>query len=83
MFDDGAGDGYFYDPDRRKQEGVIFYHFAEDTDFRFFPSARNLIAGVVECFESEAYRPSADGEHLDEDFEQAMRIWQNYGVANR
>lgn len=83
VFDDGAGDGYFYDPERREQEGAFFYHFAEDTDFRFFPSARNFIAGVVEGFESGAYRPSDDEQYLEEDYEQTEMIWRQYGARNR
>ena len=83
VFGDGAGDGYFYDPERRDQEGAFFYHFAEDADYRFFPTARNFIAGVVEGFESGAYRPSDDEQYLEEDYEQTEMIWQRYGVADR
>lgn len=86
VFHDVAGDGYFYDPDRPDQEGAFFYHFAEDADYRFFPSALNFITGVVECFESGAYRPSPDEQCLEEDyeqFEQTERIWRTYGATAR
>jgi hypothetical protein len=31
ILDDGAGDGYFYDPERADAEGSFFYHMADLT----------------------------------------------------
>lgn len=82
ILDDGAGDGYFYDPKRVTKGGSFFYHFAEDSYYLYFPSVRNFLAGVVECFEANAYHQYADGERLDEDFEQAWQIWDRFGASN-
>src|ERR1700744_1618657 len=38
LFDDGGGDGYFYDPDRRPEQGAIFSHDMEPGDYTFFSS---------------------------------------------
>jgi cell wall assembly regulator SMI1 len=56
LFDDGAGDGYFFDPSRKPAEGALFCVFVEANDFTFFPSAKNLMAGIAKCYEQGAYR---------------------------
>ena len=66
-FGDGADDGFLPRSRSARPGGGLLHHFAEDADFRFFPSARNFIAGVVEGFESGAYRPSDDEQYLEED----------------
>jgi len=80
VFEDGCGDGYFYDPDRRTTGGSFFYSFAEDGSYLFFPSVRNFVAGMVECFETGAYRVKPDGS-LTEDFAASLTIWCKYGAA--
>lgn len=82
VFDDGAGEGYFYDPDRRDQEGAFFYHSAEDIYYIFFPSVRNFLAGAVDCFEADAYWLSDKDGSWDEDYDQTFQIWQRYSTAN-
>jgi hypothetical protein len=42
----------------------------------WFPSFRNFLAGVIECYETGAFRISEDGASLDQDFARADRIWQ-------
>lgn len=73
---DGAGDGYFYDPTRTEHEGAFFYHFAEDRTYRWFPSLRNFLAGVIECYESGAIKPAADRKTLEEDYARTEQIWR-------
>jgi len=82
VLDDGAGDGYFYDPKRAEAEGAFFYHFAEDSHYVWFPSVRNFLAGVIECYESRAIKVAADGKSLDEDFERTQKIWERFGKGS-
>jgi len=60
ILDDGAGDGYFYDPKRLDAEGAFFHHFAEVGYYLWFPSVRNFLAGVIECYENRAIKVAAD-----------------------
>lgn len=85
LFDDGAGDGYFFDPTRKPADGAIFSTFTEEGYFLFFPSARNLMAGVASCYEQGAYRvkPGSKPLQLDEDFEQTAKIWTEFGANNQ
>jgi cell wall assembly regulator SMI1 len=82
ILDDGAGDGYFYDPKRTDSEGAFFYHFAEDSHYLWFPSVRNFLAGVIECYESRAVRSGADGKSLDEDFDRTQKIWERFAKSS-
>jgi cell wall assembly regulator SMI1 len=82
VLDDGAGDGYFYDPKRTDTEGAFFYHFAEDRHYLWFPSVRNFLAGVIECYESRAVRNGADGKSLDEDFDRTQKIWERFAKSS-
>ena len=79
ILDDGAGDGYFYDPERREDEGAFFYHFAETRNYIWFPSFRNYLSGVIECYETRCVWMAADGKSLEEDFTQTSKIWQRLG----
>jgi cell wall assembly regulator SMI1 len=78
VFDDGFGDGYFFDPKRSDTGGAFFFHFAEVGYYVWFPSFRNFLAGVIECYETGVFKTSADGMSIDEDFEQANKIWRRY-----
>jgi cell wall assembly regulator SMI1 len=84
LFDDGAGDGYFFDPKRKASEGAVFYHFAEDASYVFFPSIKNLIAGTVKCYEQDAFAWKTNGNAtgLTQDFERSQKIWQEFGSDN-
>lgn len=85
LFSDGARDGYWFDPARKPSEGAVFYTFTEDNEFVFFPSARNLMAGIAKCYEQGAFRvkPGTAPPQLDEDFEKAERIWGEFGASNQ
>jgi cell wall assembly regulator SMI1 len=84
LFDDGAGDGYFFDPKRKASEGAVFYHFAEDASYVFFPSVKNLLAGAAKCYEQGAFswKTNENGICLVEDFERSQKIWQEFGASN-
>jgi cell wall assembly regulator SMI1 len=84
LFDDGSGDGYFYDPKREPVEGAIFYHDMEDTGYTFFPSPKNLFAGMVKCYQQNIFvrKEGTNGASLDEDFEAAEKIWKEFGVES-
>jgi hypothetical protein len=85
LFDDGAGDGYFFDPKRKPQEGAIFYCFAEDMTYRFFPSLKNLLAATVKCYETSAFswKTNQSGPGLEEDFAKSEQIWTEFGAPSR
>lgn len=84
LLDDGSGNGYFFDPTRKPAEGAIFCAFVEDNEFTFFPSAKNLMAGIARCYEQGAYRikPSSSNLQVDQDFEQSAKIWNEFGASN-
>jgi len=76
VLDDGAGDGYFYDPERTDANGAFFYHMAEGGYYVWFPSFWNFLSGVIECYETRCVRLSPDGKSLDQDGAQTEKIWQ-------
>lgn len=82
VLDDGEGDGYFYDPKRADAEGAFFHHFAEGGYYLWFPSLRNFLSGVIECYESRAVRVATDGRSLDEDFDLTQKIWERFARSS-
>jgi cell wall assembly regulator SMI1 len=83
LFDDGCGDGYFFDHKRKPAEGAIFYSFAQDRTYIFFPSLKNLLAGAVKCYEQGAYywTNAPAGGSLAEDFDKTEAIWHEFGSS--
>jgi cell wall assembly regulator SMI1 len=84
LFSDGAGDGYYFDPKRKASEGAVFYNFTEAGAFVFFPSAKNLMAGIAKCYEQGVFhvKPGSAPPELDEDFERSAKIWNEFGAGN-
>lgn len=80
IFPDGAGDGYYFDPERNS----FFHHFAETASYHWFPSFRNFLAGVIECYESGAFftTNSTNGLILDQDFDKTEAIWNRFGAGS-
>lgn len=76
LFPDGAGDGYYYDPKRDYKAGGVFYNFREAGYYRYFPSVKNLLKAIVECYQNGVYPQGADP-----DFDMEERIMNNYGFA--
>ena len=77
LFPDSAGDGYYYDPEEPYETGGVFYNFREAGYYRKFPSVKNLLKAIVECYQQGAYL--ANGET---DFETEDQILNKYGIAN-
>lgn len=82
ILDDGASDGYFYDPKRTDAEGAFFYHMAEVRYYVWFPSFRNFLAGTIECYEKRAIKLATNGVDLEEDSEKTEKIWERFGKSN-
>jgi cell wall assembly regulator SMI1 len=80
IFPDGAGDGYYFDPERNS----FFHHFAEVGSYHWFPSFRNFLAGVIECYESGAIFATngTNGLTLEQDFDKTEMIWNGFGAGN-
>jgi cell wall assembly regulator SMI1 len=85
LFDDGTGNGYYFDPTRKPAEGAVFSGYVEDNDYTFFPSPKNLMAGIAKCYGQGAFRikPGSEPLQLDEDFDQAAKIWKEFGAGNQ
>jgi cell wall assembly regulator SMI1 len=82
IMDDVAGDGYFYDPGRKMSGGSFFYNFAEDGSYLYFPSFRNFVAAVIDCYDSNAFRPAPGGKRWEQNFEKATEVWLKFGATN-
>jgi cell wall assembly regulator SMI1 len=78
LLDDGCGDGYFYDPARRRHWGSFFFHFAEINEYRFFPTLANFIAGATECYETGLYTVRRDGRMNMH--EKSIELWSRYST---
>jgi hypothetical protein len=76
LFPDSAGDGYYYDPVKDYETGGVFYNFREAGYYRYFPSIKNLLKALVECYRQGAYLPKGETN-----FEVEERILNNYGIA--
>ena len=76
---DGAGDGYFYDPNRKDDEGAFFFHFAEEGRYLWFPSFRNFLAGVIEAHETGVYGRGTNST-LVEDYNRTQQLWSRFGI---
>jgi cell wall assembly regulator SMI1 len=85
LFDDRSDNGYFFDPTRKPAEGAVFRSFTVGGEFTFFPSPKNLMAGITKCYEQGAYHvatgPSPTG--IDDEFEQSTKIWKEFGAGNQ
>jgi hypothetical protein len=81
VLDDGAGDGYFYDPERTDEQGAFFFHFAEVGHYIWFPSLRNFLSGVIESYQTQAVKVATDGKGLDEDSDRTEKIWSRLGKS--
>jgi cell wall assembly regulator SMI1 len=85
LFSDGDGDGYWFDFQRQPAEGAVFYSFTEDGTYVFFPSAKNLMAGIAKCYAQGIFRvkPGSSPPQLEEDFERADKLWAEFGARNQ
>ena len=75
LFPDAAGDGYYYTPHVSYDQGGVFYVFREAGYYRYFPSVKNLLMAIVECYQYGAY---LHGEEPNYELEE--EIMDKYGV---
>ncbi len=80
IFGDLFGDGYFYDPNRKNNEGCIFYHITEDVYYFFFPSLKNLLTAITECYKQDAYSQVSGSNTLKQNYEHSKRIFAEFGA---
>ncbi|HEY1789382.1 MAG TPA: SMI1/KNR4 family protein [Verrucomicrobiae bacterium] len=85
LLDDGAGNGCFFDLARKPAEGAIFCTFTENNELTYFPTPRNLMAGIATCYAQGAYHVSAGRSRLEveENLEQSAKIWREFGASIR
>jgi cell wall assembly regulator SMI1 len=85
LFFDDERNGYWFDPKRKPAEGAVFYNFMEDGSYIFFPSAKNLMAGIAECYEQGIFRvkPGSSPPQLDEDIDRSTKVWEEFGASNQ
>lgn len=85
LLDDGAGNGCFFDLTRKPSEGAIFCTFTEDNELTFFPSPKNLMAGIATCYVQGTYhvRTRRSRLEVDESLEQSAKIWKEFGASIR
>jgi cell wall assembly regulator SMI1 len=81
VFDDGAGDGYFLDPNRINEPGCFFYSMSEERYYVFFPSVGNFLAGLIDCYSQGAIRRDEKTGQLEEEFEKSQPIWDRFGSS--
>jgi cell wall assembly regulator SMI1 len=80
ILDDGAGDGFFYDPARRPMEGQYCYYMPEGPATAFFPCLANMLQYFIEAFESGAFRQNPNVQ-LDEDYRKADELLRKYAAV--
>lgn len=85
LLDNGAGNGCFFDLTRKTFEGAIFCAFTEDNELTYFPSSRNLMAGIATCYLQGAYHVNVRRSQLEveESVDQSANIWKAYGASIR
>ena len=86
LFSDGVRDGYCFYPERKPSEGALCFTRSSRTILLlFFPSPKNLMAGIAKCYEQGAFRvkPGRSPPQLDENFELAAKIWKEFGASNQ
>ncbi len=84
IFEDISGDGYFYDMAKREAQGGVFFCASETNTYVFFPSIRNLLAGVLKCYKSNIFKTATYGNKntLEDEYYQSRTIWLEFGSAN-
>ena len=85
IFEDITGDGYFFDLAKREAQGGVFYCSSETNTYVFFPSIKNLLAGVLKCYQSNVFKTATYGNQtiLEDEYYQSRTVWQEFGAANK
>ena len=79
LFDDGFGDGYFYDPVQTSGSGYVFYHSMEGMCYVYFSSLKNLLKAFIECYQQDVYK--FDNTMNLKDYKAMTKIRSKYGVS--
>jgi cell wall assembly regulator SMI1 len=85
IFEDVSGDGYFCDMAKNEAQGGVFYCSSETNVYVFFPSIKNLLAGVLKCYKNNIFKTVTSGnqDSLEDEYCQSRAIWLEFGVANK
>lgn len=77
---DEAGDGMFFDPTRKAEEGAVFHCFAEE-GYVFYPSWTNYLAQQVALAKAKLLQSGEFGvEVTEQGYEEAEAIMSRFGA---
>jgi hypothetical protein len=80
IFYDPLGNAYFYDPYGAGALGGFFYHPMDPAWYHiFFPSVRNFLKGVIDCYQQNIFIVKDDGSTLSYDTMRAKTICSRLG----
>jgi hypothetical protein len=76
LYPDAAGDGYYDTPQGSYDQGGVFYVFRETGYYRYFPSVKNFLMAIVECYQIGPYP-----QEKEPNYELEEQIMDKYGVV--
>lgn len=65
VIENSAGDGYFYDPDRRDQSSSFFFHGHDEVGYLFYPAIGNYIEELLDLHRSAQLSAGETGLTLE------------------
>ncbi len=68
LIQDGGGDGYYYDPERRSEVSSFFYTRHDDVGYMFYPAIGNYIEELLEHHRVKRLSATETGITLDVDW---------------
>ena len=68
VLENGAGDGYYYDPARRTETSSFFYTCHDDVGYMFYPSLGNFIEQLLELHRRKMLSADKSGIAQDSDW---------------
>jgi hypothetical protein len=79
IFYDGGDHSYFYDSYGAGASGGFFYFSMEGLDYIFFPSVRNFLKGLIDCYQQDIIIVKDSGSSLFYDTMRAKAVWRRLG----
>lgn len=81
VIEDAAGDGYFYDPDRREEASCFFYKSHDDVAYMFYPAIGNYIEQLLELHRTQQLAADERGLTLNVDrtYDQEKAFLNQFG----
>lgn len=81
VLENGAGDGYYYDPDRRGESACFFFTAHDDIGYMFYPSIGNYIEELLELDRRQELTVDELGieEDSERTFEEDREFMNRYG----